>query len=158
MAFNSIHNSINIDNGASVLFDIQLLKNKSIDNEEDVLLMLLPDFSLQTALHSLLINVEYDLFNKLTCEFNKIFQSFMKMDMCIDKVLNMFIYIIQNVSQYPFKALEDIYCKLPFYASDDIDIDDEDEKIKKICKSIQTSEKFLIEGRRKIGSRKLCDL
>jgi hypothetical protein len=44
MALNSIHNSINIDNGASLLFDIQLLKNKSIDNEEEVLLMLLPDF------------------------------------------------------------------------------------------------------------------
>ena len=112
--------------------------------------MLLPDFSLQTALHSLLINEEYDLFNKLTCEINKIFQSFMKMDMYMNKLLNMLIYIIENVSRYPFKALEDIHCKLPFYASDDIDIDDEDEKIKKICKSIQTSEKFLKEVRRKI--------
>ncbi len=137
-----------MDNGASVLVDVQLLKNKSIENEEDVLLMLLPDFSLQTALHSLIINEEYDLFIKLTGEINKIFQSFMKMDMYMDKILNMFIYIIKNVSQYPFKALEDIYCKLPFYASDDID--DEDEKIKKICKSIQTSETFLEEVRRKI--------
>jgi hypothetical protein len=137
-----------LDNGASVLVDVQLLKNKSIENEEDVLLMLLPDFSLQTALHSLIINEEYDLFIKLTGEINKIFQSFMKMDMYMDKILNMFIYIIKNVSQYPFKALEDIYCKLPFYASDDID--DEDEKIKKICKSIQTSETFLEEVRRKI--------
>jgi hypothetical protein len=38
MTLNSVHNSINIDNEASLLFDIQLLKNKSIDNEEDVLL------------------------------------------------------------------------------------------------------------------------
>jgi hypothetical protein len=145
MAFNSIHNSINIDNGASLLFDIQLLKNESIDNEEDVLLMLLPDFSLQTALHSLLINEEYDLF------INKIFQSFMKMDMYIDKILNMFIYIIKNISQFPFKALEDIFCKLPFYAPDDID--DEDEKIKKICKSIKTLETFLKEVQRKIEGK-----
>jgi hypothetical protein len=151
MAFNSIHNSINIDNGASLLFDIQLLKNESIDNEEDLLLMLLPDFSLQTALHSLLINEEYDLFIKLTCEINKIFQSFMKMDMYIDKILNIFIYIIKNISQFPFKALEDIFCKLPFYAPDDID--DEDEKIKKICKSIKTSETFLKEVQRKIEGK-----
>jgi hypothetical protein len=76
------------------------------------------------------------------------FQSFVKMDVYIDKIMNMFIYIIENISQYPFKALEDIYCKLPFYASDDID--GEDEKIKKICKSLKTSETFLKEVQRKI--------
>ena len=72
----------------------------------------------------------------------------MKMDMYMNKILNMLIYIIENVSRYPFKALEDIHCKLPFYASDDID--GENEKIKKIYKSIQTSETFLKEIRRKI--------
>jgi hypothetical protein len=40
---------------------------------------------------------------------------------------------------------------LPFYAPDDID--DEDEKIKKICKSIKTSEIFLKEVQRKIEGK-----
>ena len=110
--------------------------------------MLLPDFSLQTALHDLLINEEYDSFNRLTCEISNMFQSFMKVDTYMDKILTMFIYIIKYVSQYPFKALEDIYCKLPFYVSDDTD--DEDETIIKVYESTKTAEAFLNEIRKKI--------
>ena len=38
--------------------------------------------------------------------------------MTVDKIIEMFIYILESVTSYPKSALKNIYCNLPVYVSD----------------------------------------
>ena len=126
-----------------------------IENGEDLYLMFLPSFSLETPLHYLLANEEYELFNKLTESIKKSFESFINSDTYINKIVDMLIYILEHVSLYRWGALEEIYCKLPFYVSCDYDSEDENENYVNIYENVSTIEMFLNKIRVKIEENKV---
>lgn len=131
----AIHKSIDSLTGNSKCFDAITLQNFKIVSAEDVFLMFLPNFSIDTPFHHLLINLNFDLFNKIAEEFEnnfQIFKEFLQNEELIEKIIDMFIFILENKHSFAKGALQNSYCQLFFdgnhfgYDYDDSDIDEED--------------------------------
>ena len=127
---------------------------------DDIFLLFLPNFLLNTALHHLVGLHKYDLFNRVTETVKKFFEEFLNTEDYINRIIEMFIYILENVSAYPRSALEEIYCDLPFYESDESsDFDENDTPSYKILKSnVLTIQTFLTTIRSKVeGTKRFSD-
>ena len=98
-------------------------------------LLFLPDFTMNTHMHFLLINGYYKTFNSIIEKFEKIFDSFH--DDFIEKITKMLIYILEYVKVFPITSLKRNYCNLTFNTillSSDHDsdhFDDDSEKLNK---------------------------
>jgi hypothetical protein len=153
-----IDKSINIQTGNSKCFDISFIKELSNDsNLDEIFLLLLPNFSLRTPLHYLLFKGEFELFNNITAKLvqNKNNKNLFN-DVCINKIIDMLIYILQNVTTYPSDALGDMYCKLEYFEEEDFSSNKQNATLNiQILDNIEKIEKFLTEIRTKIESSKL---
>ena len=69
----------------------------------------------------------------------------------------MLIYILENVSSYPWNALEEIYCDLELFDEENYSVDIKQNTTSniQILDNIEKIKKFLIEIRKKIESSKL---
>jgi hypothetical protein len=77
-------------------------------------------------------------------------------DVCINKIIDMLIYILQNVTTYPSDALGDMYCKLEYFEEEDFSSNKQNATLNiQILDNIEKIEKFLTEIRTKIESSKL---
>jgi hypothetical protein len=97
--------------------------------------MFLPNFSLDTPFHHLLININYDVFNNLAKELEtnfKMFTEFLQNDQFIEKIAEMFIFVLEHKKSYAKEALKNKYCHLFFDGNqfdqydDDSGVDEED--------------------------------
>ena len=131
----AINETIDFLTGNSKYFDIVTLKNFKIVNLEDIFLMFLPNFSLDTPFHHLLININYDVFNNLAKELEtnfKMFTEFLQNDQFIEKIAEMFIFVLEHKKSYAKEALKNKYCHLFFDGNqfdqydDDSGVDEED--------------------------------
>ena len=153
----AISTKINVFTGSSNYFDVIQLKNFKTVNVEDVFLMFLPNFSMDTPFHYLLMNCNFNLFNNIAEEFERNFQIFNELledGELIDKIIDMFIFILENKLSFPKEALKNTYCHLYFdgnhfgYDYDDSDFDEEDSDFEDDDAFIQklTKKKFSTTG------------
>ncbi len=91
---------------------------------DELLLVFLPNYLLETPLHYLLINGEFNLFNKLVGQINEENKRdlFEKSKGYLNKINEMFCFILENIWSYDQKAMEMSYFKLE-YDEDDEDLD-----------------------------------
>jgi hypothetical protein len=96
------------------------------------------------------MNEEYELFNRIAESLNEeLFNSFL--NIYIDKIIAMFIYVLENVTTYPYSALDNIYCDLPVYDCDSSSDDSVNNKEQnRLFKNVQVVEKFLTYVRQKV--------
>jgi hypothetical protein len=132
---------------------------EQIENIEldDVFLLLLPDFSMQTSFHYLIQNENYTLFQKIANSIQPIFKDFIDNTSSIDKIIDMLIYIFENISTFSFNSLEEIYCNLNFFIYDQLldEDEDEDELDFQMIETVKMVQNFLTEIRKKIETTKL---
>ena len=157
----SIHDSIDLENGRSKYFSTNVLEKAS--NEVDyVFLLFLPNFLLRTPFHYLILNENFELFNQIAQKLEKngnLFDEFLESSVTVDKIIEMFIYILESVTSYPKSALKNIYCNLPVYVSDsdnsesdfDSSSDNSEKKVSKIfLENVQMIEGLLNKVRQKV--------
>jgi len=156
----SIDSSLNKKDGKSNIFDIQILNNFQV-NQENVWLLFLPNFKMETPFHYLLDNNELFIFHQISNGISDgMFEQFLSNSEYFEKIKNMFIFILENKYCYPLDSIKNNYSSLYFKNDDDDDDDDyddtEDEKIKKInkyldkineklCESFQQRNDFIID-------------
>ncbi len=153
----AIHGGIDLQTGKSKFFDESYMEEMKNIELDDVFLLLLPDFTLQTSFHYLIQNENHNLFQKIANSIQPIFKDFINNTSNIDKIIDMLIFIFENRSSYPFNALEEIYCNLNFFIYDELlDEDkDEDELDFQIIETVNMVQNFLTEIRKKIETTKL---
>ena len=105
----------------------------------------------RSPFHYFLINEQYEILNRLAESTWLHFKNFVNTQDKIKKITEMFIYTIENITSYPYNALETIYCELPFYG---LDSDQCDESSKTI-ENIEKIENVLIEIKNKVEADKL---
>lgn len=110
----SIHESLNAKYGESELFNIEKLKNYKIENTSDLLLLFLPNFSIETPFHFLLLYNNYTIFNDLVESVGKHFMEFINCEIHINKIMMLFVYILEEHCTYQLNAIRESYCELPF--------------------------------------------
>ena len=111
--------------GNSSYFDEYELEKKlnsaSKITGNELFLMFLPNYLLETPLHYLLMNDEFDLFNKLVSQINEenkreLFDS---LKGYLGKINEMCYFILENVCSYEKKAIEMNYFKLEYDGADE---------------------------------------
>jgi hypothetical protein len=82
----------------------------------DLFYMFLPNYLMQTSLQYLLMNDEFELFNKLVAKINdENKEDFTKTSSgYLKKIKEMFYFILENVCSYEMKAIEMTYFKLEY--------------------------------------------
>jgi hypothetical protein len=125
---------------------------------QDLFLLFLPNFLMQSPFHHLIIAENYNLFNQTAKMAQKYFNDFPNSNDFINKITDMFIYILENVTSYPRSALKNIYCELPFYESDESpdssEESDNEASSHNILKNIKMIEDFLAVIRVKVEADK----
>jgi hypothetical protein len=124
-----IDDSLDVLNGRSKLFVMDNLKEFKIQKSEDLLLLFLPNFWMQTPFEFLLIRNAYDLLEIHLDEVDKFFADFLQNENCMNKICDMFIYILENRTTSKKKELEDNYCQI--FKDEDSDNDGENDDNKK---------------------------
>ena len=110
-----VHESINHDSGMSKLFNKKEIKNLKIHKSEDLYLLFLPNFFMDTPFHFMLLNDEHKLFNKIANSLEpEMFCKFKENTKLKNKLISMFDYIFHNVSYYSF----DLTLYFYFYLTD----------------------------------------
>jgi predicted transcriptional regulator len=153
----SVHDSINTKNGRSEFFSDTFLEKKLIEKKDDVLLLFLPNFVLRTPFHYLILNEKFELFNRIAETLDgELFNECLENSETIDKIIEMFIYILENVTSYPRSALENIYYNLPVYEYDSSSDDSETGDIapNRFIKNVQKIESFLKSVSQKVEQDK----
>ena len=126
-----IHWSITGRFGYSKFFDVNEIIGCNFEEPEHTFLMFLPNFLFHTPFHYLLRNNHFQLFNELVGQIAdniKEIIEFVDSDKFIEKIVEMFLFIFENVSVYSKGALELRYCYLSYdrgYFDDDYDDDEE---------------------------------
>jgi hypothetical protein len=136
-----IHNSLNARTGCSKLFDKKDLEDYQISSSSDLFLLFLPNFSLHTYFHYLLINNNFELFHKIASNLEEFFQDFISNDVYIDKIIEILAYILENVTIFPKSAIKRLYCSLNYDSNNEFEDDDEI----KLVKNVEKVTKYLIE-------------
>ena len=101
---------------------------------KDIFLLFLPNFLMNTPIHFLLFNNDFEIFNNIV----KMLESqneFFSEDTFLEKILNMFIFILENVQTFHIIALKRNYSYLTFdpeFSSSDDDDDDDDSETEKL--------------------------
>jgi hypothetical protein len=111
--------------GNSSYFDENELEAK-IDSTsqmtgDELLLVFLPNYLLETPLHYLLRKGEFNLFNKLVGQINEENKRvlFEKSKGYLNKINEMFCFILENIWSYDQKTLEMSYFKLEYDEGDE---------------------------------------
>ena len=124
-------------------------------------LLFLPTFFLDTAFHYLILCEKYELFNNLVESVEKYFEEFINNEFCINRIIDMFVYVLENVTSYSRSALKKIYCDLLFETNEyekDESSEDFDQKVCEtnniILKNVETIETYLSEIRKKVEGNK----
>jgi hypothetical protein len=118
----------------------------------------LPNFSLCTPFHFILANRYFDILIRLieSIEEGKFFSKFLEDENLIDKIVEMFIFILEEDGSYPIEALDDNYAHLPIdYDYYDFDEEPDETLEKKIIRISRSKVKdFLTKISQKICKRK----
>jgi hypothetical protein len=152
----SIDSSLNKDDGKSNLFDVEILNNFQV-NQQNVWLLFLPNFLMETPFHYLLDNSELPIFYKISNDISDdMFEQFLNSEY-LEKIKNMFIFILENKYCYPLYSIKYNYSTL-YFENEDYDEDDDngDENIEKInnyldkineklCESFKQRNDFIID-------------
>ncbi len=121
--------------GNSSYFDEYELEKKlnsaSKITGNELFLMFLPNYLLETPLHYLLMNDEFDLFNKLVSQINE--ENKRELFDYLGKINEMCNFILENVCSYEKKAIEISYFKLEYDGADE----DLDEKTRNSIQIVQ---------------------
>ena len=134
--------SINVRTGTSKLFNKSELERLTISSPVDLLLLFLPDFCMRTPLQSLLTDNDFDVFNNLYPGIVTFFRDFITNQQYIDKIVDMFTFILKYKVKYPKAAIEKYYSSLRYdsnYLSDE-----ESETLDKI-EGVQEYLKLIVE-------------
>lgn len=121
-----IHPSISAKSGHTHLYDKENLENYQITFLDDLFLLFLPNFILQTPFHFILSNKYFEILNKITPAVEKYFDDFFNDRVYVEKIIDFFIIIQQDYSIYPITAVEKQYCRLPIDL-DYFDFNDDDD-------------------------------
>ena len=99
--------------------------------------MFLPNYSMLTPFHSLVIENEFELFNKLVAKIDtQLFEKLVNEKQHFERIKEMFIYILENVYSYNLDAIEMFYCRI------ELDLDDCDED-KQVLDNCEITKKWL---------------
>ena len=151
----SIDSSLNKDDGKSNLFDVEILNNFQV-NQQNVWLLFLPNFLMETPFHYLLDNSELPIFYKISNDISDdMFEQFLNSEY-LEKIKNMFIFILENKYCYPLDSIKNNYSSLYYENDDDDDDETEDKNIQKInnylnkineklCESFKQRKDFIID-------------
>ena len=101
------------------LFKMKNLNALEIQKTEDLFLLFLPNFWMQTPFEFLLIRKDYILLRKILDSVEKFFDDFLKNENCMNKICDLFIYLIEHRSHSKKEDLENSYCEI--YQNDDDD-------------------------------------
>ena len=116
------------------------LSSFQVSRAEDLLYFFLPNFSMSTLIHSMVINNEYENFNKFYDEIVRFFDEFIYKEDCMLKIVKMFIYIFFYKTKYPKTAIRDNYCVLLY----DLNyFEDEDEFGIEIYEKVKKAQGYL---------------
>ena len=110
---------------------------------------------MQTSFHYLIQNENYTLFQKIANSIQPIFKDFIDNTSSIDKIIDMLIFIFENISTFSSNSLEEIYCNLNFFIYDQLLDEDEDELDFQMIETVKMVQNFLTEIRKKIETKKL---
>lgn len=128
--------------------NLRELENYNIQTPDDLFLLFLPDFSMSTSLHFLIITESFQTFNRIVNQIDKnLFDEFLKK--YPKKIKNLFIFILEYINTYPIKAIKNIYCNLPLDEEDLMDENDE------LFKNVLIVRKFLNRINEKIISKEI---
>ena len=112
-----------IDRCQSDLFDINNIRNLTINKFDDLFLLFVPDIFMETPFQFLLTHNCYTSFHNISGGINKNdFSEFI--NKYLDKFVEMFIFIFECASYYNKTSIKECYCHLSY--DDDIDYIDED--------------------------------
>ena len=90
-----------------------------------------------TPFHSLVIENEFELFNKLVAKIDtQLFEKLVNEKQHFERIKEMFIYILENVYSYNLDAIEMFYCRI------ELDLDDCDED-KQVLDNCEITKKWL---------------
>ena len=104
---------------------MEKLEEYQITKIEDLLLLFLPNFSLSTPFHFLLVHNNFKIIKKFVNSIEKLdFNVFLNNQSLIDKIIEMFEYILEEYNRYPKDCIKKSYCELPI----DYDYYDYDEQ------------------------------
>jgi hypothetical protein len=106
-------------NGRSKLFKMKNLDALEIQKTEDLFLLYLPNFWMQTHFEFLLIRKDFILLRKILDSVEKFFDDFLKNENLINKICDLFIYFIKQRSHSKKEDLENSYREI--YQNDDDD-------------------------------------
>ena len=125
-----IHPSLDTLWGDSKFFNVNEIINCNFENTDHILLLFLSSFSFSTPFHYLIANFKFKLFNDLMDKIENNLENIIKLIECdqfIEKIVAMFIFMLENNYSYPKHALENYYCDLIYERTyfDNYD-DDED--------------------------------
>ena len=111
---NSIDESIDIISGDSKLLNYEDIEKHEINKAEDLFLLFLPNFSFVTPFHYLLSNQFFSVSNKLVDTINKgdLFKKFITNEDLINRIIEMFVYILNEKGRYPLSCIKEIYSDL----------------------------------------------
>jgi len=85
-----------------------------IENASDLFLLFLPNLSMRTPFHILLSENKYTIFNDLVERIElEVFNQFISDKNYINKIMDLFIYILEEHVTYPLDAIKNNYCSLP---------------------------------------------
>ena len=96
-------------NGRSKLFKMKNLNALEIQKTEDLFLLFLPNFWMQTPFEFLLIRKDYILLRKILDSVEKFFDDFLKNENLMNKIFDLFIYLIEHRSPSKKEDLENSY-------------------------------------------------
>ena len=70
---------------------------------------------MKTPFHFLLVRNRFEIIKKLvvSIEEKDLFAKFLKDENLIDKIKEMFVYILEEYTSYPLESIAESYCKLP---------------------------------------------
>ena len=136
--------SINYRNGKSKLFKSASLKAELIINDDfyEIFLLFLPNYLMETPLHFYLIRDDYEYFSRISDQINdNKFDAFLNYNknnnnVYFTKIKEMFIFILENISAFNLKAIDDFYCTL-------IDDSEEIENYTRLPKNIERIQGYL---------------
>ncbi len=82
-----------------------------LGRENGLLHLFLPNYLMETPFHSLLLDNDFDLFNKIVNKF-KINEEMKFDENFLEKIKEMFIFILENIYSYDTETIQNSYCNL----------------------------------------------
>jgi hypothetical protein len=82
-----------------------------LGREHGLLHLFIPNYLMETPFHSLLLDNDFDLFNEIVNKF-QINEEIKFDENFLEKIKEMFIFILENIYSYDTETIQNSYCNL----------------------------------------------